>query len=82
ENGNAVVSFRNVSRDPLSLSPDEIAERFTRGDSSRNTEGSGLGLSICKSLVDLQGGSQNIYIDGDLFKVVLAFPLITGASEA
>ena len=81
DNGNAVVSFRNVSRDPLSLSADEIAERFTRGDSSRNTEGSGLGLSICKSLVDLQGGTQNIFIDGDLFKVVLTFPLINPVKQ-
>ena len=74
----AVMTFRNVSRDPLNLSPDELMERFVRGDVSRNsaTEGNGLGLSIAKSLTELQGGALNLSIDGDLFKVVLHFPKI------
>lgn len=66
--------FRNVSQAPLNISGDELMERFVRGDSSRNTEGSGLGLSIARSLAELQGGSLNIAIDGDLFKVTLRFP--------
>ncbi|MBE6725900.1 MAG: HAMP domain-containing histidine kinase [Ruminococcaceae bacterium] len=74
----AVMTFRNVSRDPLNLSPDELMERFVRGDVSRNsaTEGNGLGLSIAKSLTELQGGALNLSIDGDLFKIVLHFPKI------
>ena len=72
----AVVTFRNVSREPLNLSPDELMERFVRGDASRNsaTEGNGLGLSIAKSLTELQGGALSLSIDGDLFKAVLHFP--------
>ena len=72
---NAEISFRNISKDPLNISGDELMERFVRGDSSRNTEGSGLGLSIAKSLTEVQKGSLKIEIDGDLFKVRLAFPL-------
>ncbi len=71
----AEISFRNISKDPLNISGDELMERFVRGDSSRNTEGSGLGLSIAKSLTEVQKGNLNIEIDGDLFKVRLAFPL-------
>ncbi|MBQ4351442.1 MAG: HAMP domain-containing histidine kinase [Clostridia bacterium] len=73
----AVVSFRNVSRDPLNVSPDELMERFVRGDASRSsaTEGNGLGLSIAKSLTELQGGALTLSIDGDLFKAVLHFPV-------
>lgn len=71
----AVVTFRNVSKSMLNISPDELMERFVRGDSSRNTEGSGLGLSIAQSLSEMLGGSMNLYIDGDLFKVVLVFPV-------
>lgn len=52
---------------------EEIFERFKRGDTSRNTEGSGLGLAIAKSIVDLQGGKLDIEVDGDLFKVIVAF---------
>ena len=69
------VSVKNVSANQLNISPDELTERFIRGDESRTTEGSGLGLSIAKSLVQLQGGQFNLYIDGDLFKVVLTFPV-------
>ncbi len=72
---NAEISFRNISKDPLNISGDELMERFVRGDSSRNTEGSGLGLSIAKSLTEVQKGNLDIQIDGDLFKVLLTFPL-------
>jgi signal transduction histidine kinase len=63
------ISFKNISKEELNVSPEELMERFTRGDSSRNTEGSGLGLSIASSLVNMMGGSMKIDIDGDLFKV-------------
>lgn len=75
-NGEAVIIFRNVSKYPLNISSEELFERFVRGDSSRNTEGSGLGLSIAKSLTELQKGKMEIYIDGDLFKVILKFNTI------
>ncbi len=71
----AVIRFKNISRDMLNISGDELTARFVRGDSSRNTEGSGLGLSIAKSLAELQGGSLEVKIDGDLFAVELIFPL-------
>ena len=71
----AVFVFRNISKYELNISGDELMERFVRGDSSRNTEGSGLGLSIAKSLVDLLGGTFTLNVDGDLFKVILQFPL-------
>ncbi len=77
--GNAAVfTFRNTSREPLDISPEELIERFVRGDSARSTEGNGLGLSIAQSLTSLQGGEMNLGIDGDLFKVTLAFPLVDG----
>lgn len=66
-----LVTFRNISRYALNISSDELFERFTRGDSSRNTEGSGLGLSIARSLTELQNGTLDISIDGDLFKATL-----------
>lgn len=71
----AKVIFRNISASQLNISGDELMERFVRGDSSRNTEGSGLGLSIAKSLMQLQKGSLDISIDGDLFKVTVSLPL-------
>lgn len=73
---NAVITFKNTSREPLAMTVEELTERFTRGDSSRNTEGHGLGLSIAQSLTELQGGTMNLFVDGDLFKAVLSFPLI------
>lgn len=69
----ARITFRNISREKLEISGNDLTERFVRGDSSRNTEGSGLGLSIAKSLTELQKGSLQITVDGDLFKVVLEF---------
>ena len=69
------VTFKNISAEPLNLPPDELLERFTRGDASRNTEGSGLGLSIAKSLTELQGGRFLLDIDGDLFKAMVTFPI-------
>ncbi|MGN0342096.1 MAG: sensor histidine kinase [Roseburia sp.] len=68
------IIFRNTSRLPLILTGEELKERFVRGDSSRNTEGNGLGLSIAESLTELMKGEFEIHIDGDLFKVVLRFP--------
>ncbi|MFI3170805.1 MAG: HAMP domain-containing sensor histidine kinase [Eubacteriales bacterium] len=70
----AVISLRNISKYELNISEEELMERFVRGDSSRHSEGNGLGLSIAKSLVEVQGGSMQIVIDGDLFKVILQFP--------
>ena len=70
------ISIKNISKDKLNISPDELMQRFVRGDKSRFTEGSGLGLSISKSLVELQGGKFEISIDGDLFKVNLSFDMI------
>lgn len=70
-----VFSIKNVSSSPLNISPDELTERFVRGDVSRTTEGSGLGLSIAKSLTELQGGKFHVTIDGDLFKVEVTFPI-------
>lgn len=67
------LTLKNISKYPLNISAEELLERFTRGDASRNTEGSGLGLSIASSLTELQGGTFHIEIDGDLFKTSLVF---------
>lgn len=72
----AKIIFKNISNYQLDISSDELMERFVRGDSSRHTEGNGLGLSIAKSLTDVQGGSMELVVDGDLFKVILTFPKI------
>ena len=71
----AVVRMKNVSREELNFNPDEITERFVRGDASRNTEGSGLGLAIAKSFTELQKGKFRIETDADLFKVEIQFLL-------
>ena len=65
------VTFKNISKERLNISADELMERFVRGDSSRNTEGSGLGLSIAQSLTEILGGKLEISIDGDLFKAIV-----------
>lgn len=75
------ISFKNVSRDELNISPDEQMERFVRGDASRHTEGSGLGLSIARSLVQLQGGRFDLAIDADLFRADITFPLSESAAS-
>ena len=74
QDGRAVLSIKNVSRQQLNIPAQQLMERFVRGDESRTTEGSGLGLSIARSLTELQGGQFNIDIDGDLFKVFVSFP--------
>ncbi len=76
ENGMAVMRIKNTSRDQLNIGAEELMERFVRGDRSRSSEGNGLGLSIAKSLTELQGGSFDLSVDGDLFKVTVSFPLI------
>lgn len=74
EEKSAVLSLKNISQDRLNISPGELMERFVRGDSARSTEGSGLGLSIARSLTELQGGTFDVEIDGDLFKAQVSFP--------
>ena len=69
------IALKNVSAQPLNVSPDELMERFVRGDASRHTEGSGLGLSIARDLTALQGGTLRLSTDGDLFKAYLSFPI-------
>lgn len=71
--GEVRILFRNMSKYALNIAPEELEERFVRGDKSRNMEGNGLGLSIAKSLTELQNGRMSIVIDGDLFKVTLSF---------
>ena len=72
--GKVIISLKNISRDELNVDADELMERFVRGDDSRNTEGSGLGLNIAKTLMELQKGQLQLLVDGDLFKVTLIFP--------
>ncbi len=72
---NVCITLRNISQAVLHISPDELTERFVRGDASRNTEGSGLGLSIAKDLVRLQHGELHLQIDGDLFKAMVTLPM-------
>lgn len=76
KDGRVTVSFKNISRYALDISSDELMERFVRGDSSRSTEGSGLGLSIARSLTTMQGGTFHISIDGDLFRADISFPVV------
>lgn len=75
QNGRATLLFRNISKEELNVPAKDLLERFVRGDRSRHTEGSGLGLSIAQSLTELMGGELSLDIDGDLFKVSLSFPL-------
>ena len=75
------ISFKNISKEKLNITGEELMERFVRGDRSRNTEGSGLGLSIAKSLANLMGGELEIVIDGDLFKVEVSSCSATASNE-
>ena len=75
----AIVTFRNISREPLDVTAEELMERFVRGDSSRHTEGSGLGLSIARSLAESMGGEFILSVDGDLFKAAVIFPVLPGS---
>ena len=74
--GRVEIAFKNISNVPLNLTAEELMERFVRGDESRHSEGNGLGLSIARSLTELQNGRMELSVDGDLFKVVLTFPLL------
>ncbi len=73
--GMCEMTLKNMSKEPLDILPTQLTERFVRGDDSRTTDGSGLGLSIAQSLAALQGGDFDVNIDGDLFKVVIKMPL-------
>lgn len=77
----AVITMKNISAQQLNIEAEELTERFIRGDVSRSTEGSGLGLSIARNLAELQDGTFHIYLDGDLFKVTMSFPLATEEVE-
>lgn len=79
--GDVICMFRNISGAQLNISAEALMERFVQGDRSRNTEGSGLGLSIAQSLTTLQGGKMELQIDGDLFKVTLSFPSVSPSGE-
>ncbi|WP_346698671.1 HAMP domain-containing sensor histidine kinase [Catenibacillus scindens] len=73
--------MKNISQEPLNITADELTQRFVRGDASRTTEGSGLGLSIAESLVQLHGGTFKIYLDGDLFKATIVMPAVHGTDN-
>ena len=72
--GSVSLSVKNISREALNVPPERLMERFVRGEESRSTEGSGLGLSIARSLTELQGGTFELAVDGDLFKAVVTLP--------
>lgn len=76
EEEQAVFTLKNISEQPLNIPAEELTERFIRGDIARSTEGSGLGLSIARTLAEMQGGKFELYLDGDLFKVTVKFPLV------
>lgn len=80
--GKAVFSLKNISENQLNFNANELTERFIRGDVSRSTEGSGLGLSIAKNLTELQGGEFELYLDGDLFRVTVTFPIAEEEPES
>ena len=75
EGEDAVLTIKNISREPLNMSAEALMERFVRGDASRNSEGNGLGLSIAKSLTELCGGTFELQLDGDLYKIIITVPL-------
>lgn len=81
-NGKVICTIKNTSKEMLNISADELMERFVRGDRSRNTEGSGLGLSIARNLTELQNGTFDISIDGDHFRVEIAFPVVEKTENA
>ena len=76
QEGFVVVTLMNISASEISVSPQELMERFVRGDESRNTEGSGLGLAIAKSFTELQEGTMELSLEGDLFRVVLRWKML------
>lgn len=82
ENEKMEFSIKNISEQALNIEASELTERFIRGDISRSTEGSGLGLSIAKNLTELQNGEFCIYLDGDLFKVTVVFPIVKPENRA
>jgi hypothetical protein len=75
DNSNVVITMKNVSAAELDFNPDDITERFVRGDQSRNTEGSGLGMAIAKSFVELQNGKFQVEVEADLFRVIITWPI-------
>ena len=77
----AVITLKNISREPLNVDAEELTERFVQGDSARHTEGSGLGLNIARSLVELQKGAFSLVVDGDLFKAELRLNLAEPLKE-
>ena len=76
QGGQVIIAVKNISRDSLNVDADELMERFVRGDSSRHTEGSGLGLNIARSLTQLQHGQFDLTVDGDLFKAEISLPAV------
>ncbi|MCD8117350.1 MAG: HAMP domain-containing histidine kinase [Oscillospiraceae bacterium] len=81
DQGRLEIAIKNISRAPLDIPAEELMERFVRGDSSRSSEGSGLGLSIALSLTKLMGGELELILDGNLFKAFITFPIVTRLPE-
>lgn len=81
DENSAVLTIKNISKEPLNMSADALMERFVRGDASRNSEGNGLGLSIAKSLTELCGGTFELALDGDLYKVTVTMPKTAESKE-
>jgi len=79
--GKVYFEIKNIASYEMSFSVEDITERFTRGDNARTTEGSGLGLSIAKTYVELCGGTLNVTTDGDLFKVMIVFEACSNTAE-
>mgnify|MGYP004534198849 FL=1 len=76
EGSKVKIELKNISKDKLNISGEELMQRFVRGDKARTTEGSGLGLSIAQNLTEMQNGKFKLQLDGDLFKIILIFEII------